>query len=546
MSRRSVRLAILALFLPALAAGEVRQRVDELQITDEGVLLRAGGHTFFLDEEEAGFLQGGEWFIRDDRIILLVDDEERVLAVAVGETLSPLPRREEEGRRIGRVDIDRVEEGVYIRFHQPDAAEAYIEGTFTGWNPRLMDREPSGWVYERRLRKGDHRFRIRYRLAEDHHWFEEPEREERLTGERGKVYVLDLSDREIGWYVEEEREDDFRAGVGAAYNRVEGLRLTYRLGLRHGIRRTARIEWAQSYSIKAERWSWEATLAAPLHPVPGLSLELEGYDKTRIPLQWTVTAEENFAAALLIKEDFYDYVWSRGWTARFVETLGSHTLSVGYGERHDDPMGKVTDWSFFGGEKTFRENLFTDSAGIRGETKRLEGRYTFDDRNYEETPTMGWLAVLSGEYAGWELGGDYDYWKGVADFRHYHKLTSRVHFDFRVMGGAIRGTAPRQERFHLGGVGTMRAHDFKEMVGDRFFLANIEYRASVWGDLQCAFFADLGDAWETEERRDFDLESDMGIGVLGEEGDIRVDLARRLGRGDDNDLVVTVRFARMF
>ncbi|MFH1278171.1 MAG: BamA/TamA family outer membrane protein [Candidatus Eisenbacteria bacterium] len=545
MTWRLVRLAILAALVPALASGEVRKRIDEIQITDDGVLLRAGGHTFLLDEEEAGYLRRGDWFVRDGRIILIVDDEERVLAVAVGETLSPLPRREGDDYRIGRVDIDRLEEGVYIRFHQPDAAEVYLEGTFTGWKLRLMDREEEGWVVVGRLGKGEHRFRIRYRLEGDDHWFEEPEREERLTGERRKVYVLEMGDREIGWYVEEEREDDFRAGLGAAYNRVEGLRLTYRLGLEHGIRRTARLEWSQSYSIEVERWSWEATLAVPLTPTPGLSLEVEGYDKTRIPLQWTVTPQENFAAALLIKEDFYDYVWSRGWTARVVESMGHHTLSAGYGERQDDPMAKVTDWSVFGGEKTFRENLFADSTGVRGETKRLEGRYTFDNRNYEETPTMGWYADFRGDYSGWELGGDYDYWKGVADFRHYHKLTSRVHFDFRVMGGAIQATAPRQERFFLGGVGTLRAHEFKELVGNRFFLANIEYRASVWGDLQCAFFADLGDAWDTEERRDFDLESDMGISVLGEEADVRVDLARRLGPGDD-DLVVTVRFARMF
>ena len=76
------------------------------------------------------------------------------------------------------------------------------------------------------------------------------------------------------------------------------------------------------------------------------------------------------------------------------------------------------------------------------------------------------------------------------------------------MGGSIEGTPPLQERFYLGGIGTLRAHDFKELVGNRFFLANIEYRASVMEDLQVVFFTDMGDAWDTPERRDFDLESD--------------------------------------
>lgn len=545
MRRQILLIAWIATLAPALATAEVTRRIDEIQITDTGIRIRAGEHVFDLSEGEAARIRGDDWFIRGDRIVWIADGEERVLVPAVDLPLTPLPRSDDDLRR-RRVEIDRLESGVFIRFHEPDARDVVIEGTFTGWAPRPMHREEEDWVYTDRLPNGEHRFRIRYRLGEDEHWFEEPARGYRLSTETRSRYVLEVDDREIAWYVDEEEETSTSAGLGANYNRVEGLRLSYRLGLEHGLERRARLAWSQAYSFAVERWSWDATLRVPLVPVPGLAFEAEGFDQVRIPMQWTVTPNENLAAALLIREDFYDYVWSRGFDLRLVQTYGAHTLTATYGERTDAPLVKETEWSLFGGDKKFRENLFAETAGVAGETRRIEGRYVYDDRNYKDSPTMGWYAELHGDYAGWELGGDYDYWKGVADFRRFQKLSSRMHLDLRVMGGAIQATAPRQEMFFLGGVGTLRAHDLKELVGNRFFLANIEYRAAVWGDFQCAFFADLGDAWDTPERRDFDLESDMGIGILDDDGDIRVDLARRVGVGVDEDLVVTLRLARMF
>ena len=544
MGFRKLSIVMIALF-PVLAGAEISRKVDELQITDGIVLFRAGGHTFRLDPNEADRLEGDDWFIRGDRIIIVSDGDEEVLVHAVEDRLTPLPRTERvRHRRL--VDADRIEKGVTIRFHQEDAREVYIEGNFTGWNLRPMNREEDGWTYRKRLGNGDYRFRIRYRLPEDDYWFEEPEKEERLTGEREYFFTLEVEDREISIFVEEAEEHGFNAGLDADYNRVEGLRLAYSIGIEHGLRHTAKIDWSQAYSFAAERWSWEAGVRLPVPFLPGNAIEATGFDQIRRPLQWTVTPHENFAAAFLIKEDFYDYVWSRGWEVRLVENLGGHRLSAGYGERDDEAALKNTNWSLFGSKKDFRENLFAHEDGVAGEIHMADARYTWDSRNYENSPTMGWWLDLHGEYAGEELGGEYDYRRTVGDFRHYQKLTSRLCLDFRVMGGAIEGTPPVQEMFYLGGVGTLRGHRFKELTGKKFFLANIEYRASVWGDLECAFFADIGDAWDTETREEYDVESDMGIGIQNEEGDIRVDFARRLDRGADDDVVVTFRLARMF
>ncbi len=545
---RAIPFLLILALLPAPLRGEVTREVDELQIYEDAILLRSGSYTFRLTGAEARRLEGAEWWIDGDSLMIVERGKSEVLARAVPEPILPLPREPRETRRLRELEVDRMEDGILFRFRQEGAKEVYIEGTFNAWKRARgkMDRKDGSWQYELRLPEGTHHFRIRYQLEGDDHWFQEPEPEIRLTGVRRYLYTLEVGDHTVDWFVEEIDRSDFDAGLGGTYNRVEGLALSYRLGYEHGPFHRSRFAWTQGYSFAIERWSWEAVAELPIPPVPGLSFGGSGYDQRKIPLQWTVSEEENLLAALLITEDFYDYVWSRGWTVYLEEALGGHALRAGYREEKQSAVARNADWSLFGGDKTFRENLFSDSEGVNGMTHSVEGTYTFDSRNYHDSPTKGWLLRLHGATTGWELGGDYDYRRGVAEVHHYHKLHPALAFDFRLMGGATEGTPPLQDLFYLGGVGTMRAHEFKELRGRRFFLANLEYRASLWGDLQCAFFADLGDAWDWDGREKFDLESDMGLGLQNEDGDVRIDFARRLDEGAGDDITVTFRLNRMF
>ncbi|MBN1824945.1 MAG: BamA/TamA family outer membrane protein [Candidatus Eisenbacteria bacterium] len=548
MKRQLIGTALLSALLPLLAAGAIAPQVDELQIREDVILLRIGEHTYRLTDEQAALLREGNWETRNGEIVIHSENGLEMVIRAGDEEILPLPRPGEETRRRG-IAVDRIEEGILFRFFQDGAEEVVIEGSFNDWNARRgrMRREGSAWTYETLLPRGTYQFRVLYRLEGDDHWFLEPEREQRLTGIRHNLFTLEVSDREAYWYIEEVAQNAVTFGGGARYNRVEGANLSYTLGLRRGVFHQADLQWTQGYSFAIERWTWETGLRLPVPiGVPGLSFGASGYDRIQIPEQWTVSSRENLAAALLVREDFYDYVWGRGWTVFLEERFGNHVLSGGYRENETEPVSKQTDWSLFGGAKKFRENLFSDSAGTAGLACRIEGRYAYDSRNYQDEPTKGSLLRLSGDYSGWELDGDFDYWRGVLDLRHYHKLSPMLRVDFRIMGGAIQGTAPLQERFYLGGVGTMRAHAFKELVGNRFLLANVEYRAPIFADLECVFFADLGDAWRTPERETFDLESDMGVGVQNDDGDVRVDFARRLNEGADEEIVVTFRFARTF
>ncbi|MBM3321737.1 MAG: BamA/TamA family outer membrane protein [Candidatus Eisenbacteria bacterium] len=547
MNLRLVRCLVPVLFVPSLAASDAPRRIDAIRITPESILICADGMAFLLDGEKAAALKDREWFVRGDALVLVAEDGEQVLATKTeGASCDDVLEEERERPRFWPVEIERHEDGVFVRLRQVDAREATIEGTFTGWDPDPMRPEEGGWSYHHRMKRGTHRFRIRYRLEGEERWFEEPPSREERTGPTARLYAIEVGDRGVSWSIEEAEERAVKPGFGAAYNRVDGFRLSYAIDFEHGLRHPARLGWSQAYSFAAERWSWEAKGAVPLRLLPGLRLEASGFDRIRVPTAWTVTESENFAAALLIKEDFFDFVWTKGWSARLVLDAGNHSLSGGYAATEDEPIAKNTDWSLFGRGKTFRENLFAEPDGIAGTNRRIEGRYAYDSRNYAKGPSLGWLVDLQGDYAGWELGGNHDYWRGIAEIRRFQKLAPRLHFDFRLLGGAIRGNPPPQELFRIGGIGTLRAHRFKELVGERLFLANIEYRASVWSSLQTVFFADLGDAWRSGERETFDLESDMGIGLQNERGDVRVDFARRIDRGADEDIVVSLRLNRMF
>jgi outer membrane translocation and assembly module TamA len=108
------------------------------------------------------------------------------------------------------------------------------------------------------------------------------------------------------------------------------------------------------------------------------------------------------------------------------------------------------------------------------------------------------------------------------------------------------GAVPVQERFYLGGTGTMRATQFKSIAGDRIVLANAEVRADVFRDLQLALFTDLGDAW-VDDAGEFDLKADVGVGIQDSDSNFRLNIATKVDdRPGDDDVIVSARIRRMF
>ncbi len=446
-----------------------------------------------------------------------------------------------------RVVVELTDEGVLFRFRQSDAVDARILGAFDGGKRDSwpMRKEADEWVFRMNLDEGEYIFRVLYSTA-DH---EEPrswkgDDHQASIYSRTDHYGLDVY--ESGLQLERNPfEHEFSTALGFDYNRVAGADLRYTLGFEHPKFRAPLIEWSQGYAFGPERWTWDASVELPLWRRGGLGIGAQGYDYAKSHDRWTVPRDENTIAAFFIKEDFHDYVWQRGWRTFLLKEKGAHTISAGYREEETSPLASSVDWALLGNEKVFRPNLFADSAMVAGTTKRFEGEIVFDTRNRRELPTRGWVARIDGEYAGHELGGDYEYERFTGELSHYMKLARDMQFDFRILGGAIDGEAPLYRRFYLGGVGTMPAYRLKEFTGNRFFLANLEYRVSLGNGVQIAFFSDIGDAWDQPLREKIDFESDMGIGIESDDGFARLNLAHKLSE-DDDDVTVTFRLNRMF
>ncbi len=98
------------------------------------------------------------------------------------------------------------------------------------------------------------------------------------------------------------------------------------------------------------------------------------------------------------------------------------------------------------------------------------------------------------------------------DLRQYVPVTRRSNLAVRLFAGASEGNTPNP--FYFGGLDTVRGFRFRELVGDRAFFANLEYRFPLidllatpvigFQSIRGVVFVDVGGAW-FDEFQDFEL-----------------------------------------
>ena len=136
----------------------------------------------------------------------------------------------------------------------------------------------------------------------------------------------------------------------------------------------------------------------------------------------------------------------------------------------------------------------------------------------------------------------------TVDFRQYVSLTRRSQLAFRAFGGTAWGDIPNV--FYFGGLDTVRGFDFRELVGDRAFYANVELRFPLiealyfpvirFSGIRGRIFLDVGgayfdyagqefDFWDNENDRLEDAVSAYGVGFTIDFGGLGIhfDFAKR-------------------
>jgi outer membrane protein insertion porin family len=163
-------------------------------------------------------------------------------------------------------------------------------------------------------------------------------------------------------------------------------------------------------------------------------------------------------------------------------------------------------------------------------------------RNVYGTPfdtLQAWRVDATAEAAG--LGGDFSFTRSIAHVRHYRALTPRQSIYLRALVGLSTGEVPRQRRFFLGGMGTLRGYDLKEFSGTRMALATAEWVYYPRSPLpRFILFYDGGVAWGDKGPDTSRWNDDVGVGTDWPAGGpyLRVDAALRLR----NDVGRRVRF----
>ncbi|HEX8695593.1 MAG TPA: polymer-forming cytoskeletal protein [Longimicrobium sp.] len=351
-----------------------------------------------------------------------------------------------------------------------------------------------------------------------------------------------------GWTIERRSRRgraDFIVATGNAYNRVEGLPITFgpvfetagsnpfRLRIM-GIFRTE-----TGPELGPERWGFEARAEQFLGG--RRAARLGGTFFRRIdPIEdWHLSDLENALSTFFLHRDYRDHYRREGGSvyAR-VDPAGSplsSTLELRL-EKHR-PVEAGSPWSLFNNDDPWR--LQPLAAG--GTLNSLALTTRIDTRNDERDPSDGWLVRAEVERAlEAELGGltgveivpgigdepveipfiqrDYGlFTHGMIDLRRYNRISASSRLNLRLLaGGALGGAAlPPQRQHALGGEGSLPGYGlFSQDCGarerrvdprpadpnsalffpaygcDGFVLGQVEYRGTLsfrmdvghWGD----------------------------------------------------------------
>lgn len=174
-------------------------------------------------------------------------------------------------------------------------------------------------------------------------------------------------------------------------------------------------------------------------------------------------------------------------------------------------------------DQTYSDSYIKDNFGL---TRSVILSRVFDSRDSNSNPSEGTRYSLSAELAG--LGGDFNFSKYTAELRHYWKVGKSQVLAARGMLGFGSGHIPYMQQFTAGGIDTLRGYRDDQFRGNRLFATTIEYRFPIVKRVQAAFFADFGNAWQSDS---FDLIKDIkfgygfGISLVTPFGPVRIDYA---------------------
>ena len=359
------------------------------------------------------------------------------------------------------------------------------------------------------------------------------------------------------------------AGREDLFSPVDAISLPLRLDLvaydRSGFNYTY-VGGFASWKFGRDDAGFAVGMERPLLENSRLFVGAEIHDLTASDDMWRLLDLEQTVASLGFKNTFRDYYRRRGFQVHAGARPNSHNelLAAWRKDRHE-PLPNATDFSLFRDDHEYRANPLVADA----ELGALVLAYRFDSRTLDDETvaqrfakhvtddlfragerSRGGLRLdWTSEIASRSMNGDYAFTRHILNTRGAMRLGPRQSVALRGIVGWSDGTLPIERQFAIGGVGSIRAHTFKEAVGTGLALFNAEYGYTLPGftdpgpwSFRVLLLYDAGRVWEPIRGTD-DWLTSVGIGL--QTGPLRVEWGFR---PDDipHSAQVLVRLGRSF
>ena len=299
------------------------------------------------------------------------------------------------------------------------------------------------------------------------------------------------------------------------YDRVQGISL----GLGYRVRAPGlaftNLYGTVRYGFSDERVTGRLSL---VRDAPDGRLTVSGYrDVVSVDPFALAPGFGNSFNALFVAHDNADYALAHGGSAQYETSLRTG-LELTLGARYErqtsvDRAAESEVNDFLGGTGVFPLNPPVDEGHFGGGFARLSG--VGDLRWHATADVLGGAGTTTGR-----LYGDLRY--GIGGSRG---LTVRL-----KSGIATSPTLPQSE-FRLGGIGTVRGHDYGERRGQSFWAAQVDV-APVKGRLRPVLFVDAGQAGGAESLLSGKVLAGAGVGLSMFGGFLRFDLSHSLAPDD--------------
>jgi len=310
----------------------------------------------------------------------------------------------------------------------------------------------------------------------------------------------------------------------------------------------------------------------PLFDVPKLFVGGELHDLTATDDHWQISNSEASLAAIGPRRSFRDYYRRRGVQLSGALRVHSHAeLLFAWRNERQEPLAVRSDFSIWNGDDSFRpnvaardgrlsaiviggtidgENLDRESLDASYRRHQLEAPFGARlgnwEKGHDEWPIwrIDWTSEISDAGA---LHSDFDFRRHIVSGRALIPMSPHQDFQVRAIGGWSQGELPPQRLFAIGGIGSVHGYEFKEAMGDRMQLFNLEYALGWRHGVQLLGFFDAG---HVDFRHTTALPSastpwlkgvGWGIGV----DDMRLEFGYRLD-AVPSSLQVLLRFTRTF